>query len=95
MNTDHLMVVRATTRSREFAIRLAIGGTRTDVIRQMTVEAGVLALLAAVAASLLAQGTLSFIQPRLPRAITFAVPEILEIDLRIGFYVFRSPPSLQ
>ncbi len=47
-NVSNLLLVRATTRQKELAVRAAMGGSRGRLIRQMFVESGVLAALGAV-----------------------------------------------
>ena len=47
-NVSNLMLVRASSRDREFALRAAIGGTRGRLIRQVLVESGLLALMGAL-----------------------------------------------
>jgi predicted permease len=57
-NLANLMIARATTRTREMAVRLAIGASRGRVLRQLLVESAVIAALGA-AFGLLVAGSLS------------------------------------
>ncbi len=50
LNTVNLMLVRVLGRSREFSIRLAIGGTQAQVVRLIAMEAAIIALAAGLVA---------------------------------------------
>ncbi len=52
LNVANMMLARGTTRGKEVAIRLALGGSRADIVRQLLAE-GLLLALAGGAAGLL------------------------------------------
>ena len=75
-NLANMMLSRATSRTREISIRLALGAGRGALIRQLLLESVVIALLGAAAAAILAYWTLGLLvtyQPPIPLAVTLDV----------------------
>jgi putative ABC transport system permease protein len=68
-NVANLLLARATTREKEFAVRSAIGASRGRLIRQLLVESLILACGGAVLGTLLAWGGLRFIVDLMPQDI--------------------------
>ena len=85
-NLANLLLVRAAGRRREIAIRIALGGRRSDLIRQLLLESLFLALAAGAAGLLLASWSLTLISrvqtPYLPDS-----PE-LGLDGRVLLFTF-------
>lgn len=53
-NVSNLLLVRASGRDRELAVRAALGGSRTRLLRQMLIESGILAAVGAALGIVLA-----------------------------------------
>ena len=68
-NVANLLLARATTREKEFAIRTALGATRGRLIRQLLVESLILALCGAVFGALFAWAGLKFLVAMMPQQI--------------------------
>ena len=90
VNVANLLLVRATTRSREVAIRLALGANRGQVIRQLLTESLVLGLLGGVGGFVLALWG----SDALAAAIPIEVPFWLRFDIDARVFVFLFGLSL-
>ena len=84
-NVANLLLARATTREKEFAIRTAMGASRWRLISQLLVESLILALGGALLGILLAWGGLKFIVALMPPNI---IPEESVIGLNAAVLLF-------
>jgi putative ABC transport system permease protein len=102
-NVANLLLVRATRRQREMAIRAALGAGRFTLIRQMLVENVLLAVIAGAIGLVLAVWVLKLISALAPQNIYRL--DALSIDSRVVIYtvlvsfltslLFGSIPALQ
>ncbi len=85
VNAANLLLARALTRGDEFRVRLAIGASRTHLVRQLTVEGGVLGLLAGGAGLLVALAILRLFRGE--RLVTFVRDmEPVHMDARVLWF---------
>lgn len=89
-NLANLLLVNGAARRREFAIRAAIGGTRSRIFTQLLTENTALALAGGCLGLVLAHWSLEFINATLPANITRVLrgAEGLSIDARVVAFTF-------
>ncbi len=84
-NVANLLLARATTREKEFAIRSALGASRRRLIRQLLVESLLLAIGGAAVGTLMAWGGLKFLVALMPQEI---IPAEAVIRLNTPVLIF-------
>jgi putative ABC transport system permease protein len=90
-NVSILLLARGTARQHEFAVRTAIGATRSRIIRQLLTEALLLSLAGAALGVLLAYRALAIIVEMLPK---YSFPHEAAIQINLPVLVFSVGAAL-
>ena len=102
-NVGNMLLARATSRTREMALRAAIGASRWAIVRQLLIESSLLACLAGIAGFAVAvyvtEALLALAPVNLPRAHAIAVDGNVAVFLALvcmlAVFVFGLAPALQ
>ena len=86
VNVAIMSLLRAVSRRREISIRLAVGATRRDIVRQLAVEAGVVCGLGALGGLVLARVALALLKAFAPGDI----PRLQELGIDVPTALFTS-----
>jgi putative ABC transport system permease protein len=93
-NVANLILARATTRGRELAVRVALGATRADLMRQMLAESLAIALVGGATGSLLALWGVRLMRGALPAELVRFNPGWTRIAVNGEALVFTLGVSL-
>ena len=90
-NAANILLVRATARQRELAIRNALGATRGGLIRQLVIESLVIAALGGVAGVLIAYWSVDLLLLIIPKEMSYVTYTGIAVDGRVlGFAILTS-----
>ncbi len=102
-NIANLQLSRASTRTKEIAIRTALGAGRWRIIRQLLTESLLLAIIGGILGLLLAEWSFAFLQQLIPQNIALSAKlgldtRVLGFSLLISLFtgvIFGLAPALQ
>jgi putative ABC transport system permease protein len=97
VNVSNLLMARGSVRSREMAMRQALGAGRGRLLRQLLTESALLGLLGGVLGLVLAFWSLDFLRwiaPRIPQAAGLGIPGLEEARLNLTVLSFTMGLSL-
>ena len=98
-NLANMLLARGSARHKEFAIRLAIGGSRFRLVRQLLAESVVLSIAGGVVATFVAWWATRFLMttlaPRMPLSLSFETTPDIRVLLGDGGALLRERGPLR
>jgi putative ABC transport system permease protein len=82
-NAANILLVRASARQRELAIRSALGATRTGLVRQLVIESLLIAALGGAAGVLIAYWSVDLLLLIVPSEMSYVTYTAISIDARV------------
>jgi predicted permease len=82
VNAANLLLVRASTRGRELAVRMAIGGSRARLLRLLVIEGLSIGVFGGAAAAALAWAAVRAMRGVLPSELLFFTPHVFGVETR-------------
>ena len=93
-NVANLLLARATTRSREIAVRVALGASRARIVRLQLAESFILAAVSGVVGALLASWGVAGVRTMLPAELIAFNPGWTRMDVDGAVLAFTAAVSL-
>jgi len=90
VNVANLLLARASVRGREMAIRQALGGARTRLVRQLMTESVLLSLLGGITGLAILLGAKKFLLQLVPESL----PQLNEVSINWSVLLFALGASL-
>ena len=88
VNMINLLLMRGSARVREIGVRLALGASRSRIVRQLGTEAITMSVLSGVLAIAIAVAVLRGVRSIMPESITFFAPFAIQLETRALLFTF-------